>query len=192
MKLQIIALFTFVILFTLVGCSNTLPTLAHTDTLVRTKDIQPYIEQWDNNKEHIARLSTMEQDLTLLIQALALQTNIDTAPATLKTQLKSEEHGSKNPPPLIKKPNKTTHYGINIGRYIIEQGAQTQAERLKRQYPTLNNIVQYQVQAQNTQATTMYNLVAGPLKNQRQAAQLCLFFKKQGNNCTLATFKYNL
>ncbi len=58
---------------------------SQSDKLVREK-----VEQWDNNKEQIARLSTMEEDLSLLIQALSAQTDIDAIPEPLKRCLPSK------------------------------------------------------------------------------------------------------
>ena len=88
MKLRLIIL---LIPFALAGCSNQLMHAdSQSDKLVREKDIKPYLEQWDNNKEQIARLSTMEEDLSLLIQALSAQTDIDAIPEPLKRCLPSK------------------------------------------------------------------------------------------------------
>lgn len=183
--------------FTLVGCSNQLVSLqSQSDKLVREKDIKPYLEQWDNSKEQIARLSTMEEDLSLLIQALSAQTDIDTVPEPMKEQVKRVEYGAKQslkPSSETTLANNTTSahkamYGVQIGRYLISNGAKRQVQRLKEQYPQLNSILQYRINEQEKESTTFYNVVAGPLKNQQQAAQLCLFFHKMGNKCTLAVF----
>ena len=83
MKLRLIIL---LIPFALAGCSNQLMSAdSQSDKLVREK-----VEQWDNNKEQIARLSTMEEDLSLLIQALSAQTDIDAIPEPLKRCLPSK------------------------------------------------------------------------------------------------------
>ena len=194
MKLYLI---TLLIPFALAGCSNQLmPSDSQSDKLVREKDIKPYLEQWDNNKEQIARLSTMEEDLSLLIQALSAQTDIDTVPEPMKEKVKRVEYGSKQslqPSSETALADNTTStnkamYGVQIGRYLISNGAKRQVERLKEQYPQLNSILQYRINEQQKESTTFYSVVAGPLKNQQQAAQLCLFFYKMGNKCTLAAF----
>ena len=194
MKLRLIIL---LIPFALAGCSNQLmPADSQSDKLVREKDIKPYLEQWDNNKEQIARLSTMEEDLSLLIQALSAQTDIDTVPEPLKEKVKRVEYGSKQSLQLSSETaladntistNKAI-YGVQIGRYLISTGAKRQVQRLKEQYPQLNSILKYRINEQQKESTTFYDVVAGPLKNQQQAAQLCLFFYKIGNKCTLAAF----
>ncbi|WP_240701998.1 SPOR domain-containing protein [Pseudoalteromonas sp. DL-6] len=166
------------------------------DDLVSKKDIKPYLEQWDNNKEQIARLSTMEEDLSLLIQALSAQTDIDTVPEPMKEKIKRVEYGSKQPlqpsSETVLADNTTSTnkaiYGVQIGRYLISTGAKRQVQRLKEQYPQLNSILKYRINEQQKESTTFYDVVAGPLKNQQQAAQLCLFFYKIGNKCTLAAF----
>jgi len=193
-KLRLIIL---LIPFALAGCSNQLmPADSQSDKLVREKDIKPYLEQWDNNKEQIARLSTMEEDLSLLIQALSAQTDIDTVPEPLKEKVKRVEYGSKQSLQLSSETaladntistNKAI-YGVQIGRYLISTGAKRQVQRLKEQYPQLNSILKYRINEQQKESTTFYDVVAGPLKNQQQAAQLCLFFYKIGNKCTLAAF----
>lgn len=194
MKLHLI---TLLIPFALAGCSNQLmSTDPQSDKLVREKDIKPYLEQWDNNKEQIARLSTMEEDLSLLIQALSAQTDIDTVPEPMKEKVKRVEYGSKQslqPSSETALADNTTStneamYGVQIGRYLISNGAKRQVEQLKKQYPQLNSILQYRINEQQKESTIFYSVVAGPLKNQQQAAQLCLFFYKMGNKCTLAAF----
>ncbi len=194
MKLRLIIL---LIPFALVGCSNQLMlSNPQSDDLVSKKDIKPYLEQWDNNKEQIARLSTMEEDLSLLIQALSAQTDIDTVPEPMKEQVKRIEYGSKQtlqPSSETVLADNTTStnkaiYGVQIGRYLISTGAKRQVQRLKEQYPQLNSILKYRINEQQKESTTFYDVVAGPLKNQQQAAQLCLFFYKIGNKCTLAAF----
>lgn len=194
MKLRLIIL---LIPFALVGCSNQLMlSNPQSDDLVSKKDIKPYLEQWDNNKEQIARLSTMEEDLSLLIQALSAQTDIDTVPEPMKEKIKRVEYGSKQPlqpsSETVLADNTTSTnkaiYGVQIGRYLISTGAKRQVQRLKEQYPQLNSILQYRINEQQKESTTFYDVVAGPLKNQQQAAQLCLFFYKIGNKCTLAAF----
>ncbi|QBJ63545.1 SPOR domain-containing protein [Pseudoalteromonas sp. DL-6] len=194
MKLRLIIL---LIPFALVGCSNQLMlSNPQSDDLVSKKDIKPYLEQWDNNKEQIARLSTMEEDLSLLIQALSAQTDIDTVPEPMKEKIKRVEYGSKQPlqpsSETVLADNTTSTnkaiYGVQIGRYLISTGAKRQVQRLKEQYPQLNSILKYRINEQQKESTTFYDVVAGPLKNQQQAAQLCLFFYKIGNKCTLAAF----
>lgn len=194
MKLHLI---TLLIPFALAGCSNQLMlSTPQSDDLVSKKDIKPYLEQWDNNKEQIARLSTMEEDLSLLIQALSAQTDIDTVPEPMKEKIKRVEYGSKQslqPSSETVLADNTTStnkaiYGVQIGRYLISNGAKRQVQRLKEQYPQLNSILQYRIDEQQKESTTFYSVVAGPLKNQQQAAQLCLFFYKMGNKCTLAAF----
>ena len=194
MKLYLI---TLLIPFALAGCSNQLMlSTPQSDDLVSKKDIKPYLEQWDNNKEQIARLSTMEEDLSLLIQALSAQTDIDTVPEPMKEKVKRVEYGSKQslqPSSETALADNTTStnkamYGVQIGRYLISNGAKRQVERLKEQYPQLNSILQYRINEQQKESSTFYSVVAGPLKNQQQAAQLCLFFYKMGNKCTLAAF----
>ncbi|MDX1726696.1 MAG: SPOR domain-containing protein [Pseudoalteromonas tetraodonis] len=194
MKLHLI---TLLIPFALAGCSNQLMlSTPQSDDLVSKKDIKPYLEQWDNNKEQIARLSTMEEDLSLLIQALSAQTDIDTVPEPMKEKIKRVEYGSKQslqPSSETVLADNTTStnkaiYGVQIGRYLISNGAKRQVQRLKEQYPQLNSILKYRINEQQKESTTFYSVVAGPLKNQQQAAQLCLFFYKMGNKCTLAAF----
>lgn len=194
MKLHLI---TLLIPFALAGCSNQLmSTDPQSDKLVREKDIKPYLEQWDNNKEQIARLSTMEEDLSLLIQALSAQTDIDTVPEPMKEKVKRVEYGSKqslqpsSETALAENTTSTNEamYGVQIGRYLISNGAKRQVEQLKKQYPQLNSILQYRINEQQKESTIFYSVVAGPLKNQQQAAQLCLFFYRMGNKCTLASF----
>lgn len=194
MKLRLIIL---LIPFALVGCSNQLMlSNPQSDDLVSKKDIKPYLEQWDNNKEQIARLSTMEEELSLLIQALSAQTDIDTVPEPMKEQVKRIEYGSKQtlqPSSETALVNNSASinkaiYGVQIGRYLISTGAKRQVQRLKEQYPQLNSILKYRINEQQKESTTFYDVVAGPLKNQQQAALLCLFFYKIGNKCTLAAF----
>ncbi|MEL0640629.1 SPOR domain-containing protein [Pseudoalteromonas aliena] len=181
----------------LVACSNQqTPLTVQSDKLVREKDIKPYLELWDNNKEQIARLSTMEEDLSLLIQALSAQTDIDTVPDVMKEQVKDVRYGSKKSSQYFPKTTlsnniasvNTVIYGVQIGRYLVSNGAKRQVQRLKEQYPQLNGILQYRINEQQEESTTFYSVVAGPLKNQQQAAQLCLFFYKIGKKCTLAAF----
>ena len=181
----------------LVACSNQqTPLTPQSDKLVREKDIKPYLDLWDNNKDKIVRLSTMEEDLSLLIQALSAQTDIDTMPDAMKEQVKHVRYGSKESSQSFPKTAlsnniasvNTAIYAVRIGRYLISNGAKRQVQRLKEQYPQLNSILQYRINEQKKESTTFYSVVAGPLKNQQQAAQLCLLFYRMGNKCTLATF----
>lgn len=187
-----------IILLTLAGCTSKTPEHSENDSLVRVEDIQPYIEQWDSNKEQIARLSAMEEDLSLLIQALALQTDIDNLPEAMKEQVMLVEHGTKQhqkaqqTPVQNVKNNEKPLYGVLIGRYLILQSAKSQMRKLEMQYPKLNEVIKYQVNEQQKESVTFYNLIAGPLQNQQQAAQLCLFFYNTGKTCSLTTFNQNL
>ncbi|GAB0110331.1 hypothetical protein PA7559_15990 [Pseudoalteromonas distincta] len=172
------------------------------DDMVRMEEIKPYLEQWDNNKKQIERLTTMEEDLSLLIQALSLQADIDTVPESMKDELVQVEHGSNQPQEMQQATQKntmtenvnadTTVYGVQIGRYLVPQSAKSQMLRLKEQYPKLNEVIQYRIDQQQKQSVTFYNLIAGPLKNQLQAAKLCIFFNKIGNTCTLSSFSQNI
>lgn len=195
MRIYTILLLT---LFVLVGCSNQFKNSAsQSSTLVHKDDIKPYLEQWDNHKEQITRLSMMEEDLSLLIQALSAQTKLDTVPDSMKEGVEFIEYGSKQPlqpTTSIVQPNKVVNlaepiYVVQIGRYMIEQGAENQIQRLKEQYPQLSTILQYSIKKQTKQSSTFYNVLAGPLESQQQAAQLCLFFYKIGNTCALVTSK---
>lgn len=192
---SIFLVFGFVI--SLSSCSSqNLDTLQLND-MVRMEQIKPYLEQWDNNKKQIEHLSAMEEDLSLLIQALSLQTDIDTIPESMKEELVQVEHGSKQPQAtqntMTENVNAdTTVYGVQIGRYLVSQSAKSQMLRLKEQYPKLNEVIQYRIDEQQKQSVTFYNLIAGPLKNQQQAARLCMFFNKIGNTCTLSSFSQNM
>ena len=117
-------------------------------------------------------------------------------PEPMKEQVKRIEYGSKQtlqPSSETALVNNSASinkaiYGVQIGRYLISTGAKRQVQRLKEQYPQLNSILKYRINEQQKESTTFYDVVAGPLKNQQQAAQLCLFFYKMGNKCTLASF----
>lgn len=186
------------LLLMLAACSNQqAPVSSPNEKFVLVEDIKPYLEQWDNSKEKIASLSDMEEDLLLLIQALSAQTDIDAVPEPLKGDVKQIKYGSENKASLSAEStesksiidSKKISYTIQIARYMSAKRAEAQVQRLQEQYPQLSTILHYQINAQTKNSVTLYNLVAGPVETQKQAAQLCMFFSRLGNKCKLATFK---
>ena len=181
----------------LMGCSSQNTDTNQLDDMVRMQEIKPYLEQWDSSKEKINRLSDIEEDLLMLIQALSAQTDIDSVPEPLKDDVKYIKYGSENIAHIATESiesksiidAKKISYSVQIARYMNSKRAEAQVQRLQQQYPQLSAVLQYQINAQTKDSVTLYNLVAGPVQTQKQAAQLCMFFFRLGNKCKLTTFK---
>lgn len=181
----------------LMGCSSQNADTNQLDDMVRMQEIKPYLEQWDSSKEKINRLSDIEEDLLMLIQALSAQTDIDAVPESLKDDVKYIKYGSENIAQIATESiesksitdAKKISYSVQIARYMNAKRAEAQVQRLQQQYPQLSAILQYQINAKTKNSVTLYNLVAGPVQTQKQAAQLCMFFSRQGNKCKLTTFQ---
>ena len=57
------------------------------------EEIKPYLEQSDANKDKINRLSEIESELLMLVQALSLQVDLETVLEDMRTDVKLVEHG---------------------------------------------------------------------------------------------------
>lgn len=178
----------------LAACSNQQTQLTPaSEKFALEADIKPYLEQWDNSKEKIASLSSMQEDLLLLIQALSAQTDISTVPKPLKNEVEHIKYGSKQVTKVLPESSqsestikaKRQGYSVQIARYMSEKRAEERVRQIKEQYPQLNTILQYHITEQKNKSVTLFYIVAGPVKTQKQAAQLCLFFNYSGNICKL-------
>jgi len=173
------------------GCSTS--EQAADEQFVKNSDIQPYIEQWESNKDSIERLSTMEADLSLLIQALAVQTDLKSLPEDMQEKLTYEEHGNKPEPSSgasLHAPHETINkfFGVKFSRYLIEKGALNQLKDLKSRYEELFNVLQSRIYKQEQDGRIFYNLIIGPVKNPEQANQLCIIMQVGGNKCSIVEF----
>lgn len=173
------------------GCSSA--DQKDSEQYVKNDDIQAYIEQWESNKDSIERLTTMEADLSLLIQALAVQIDLKSLPEDMQEKLTYEEHGNKPEPSSsasVHTPHETINnfFGVKFSRFLIEKGALNQLKDLKSRYEELFNVLQSRIDKQEQDGRIFYNLIIGPVKNPEQANQLCIIMQVGGNKCSIVEF----
>lgn len=152
------------------------------------KDIEPYLKQLDTNKESIDRLGAMENDLSFLIQALAMKTDIDTLPQELKEDIKQVKHGSsvndEHSANLVKNQSTSTFFGAKLGSYLNEKGVKSQVNKINTLYPHVFSVLSFRLKKQVKGELTLYSLIAGPVMNVQEAEKLCVVFNQIGQPCT--------
>lgn len=184
-------IYILVILFALTGCTSS-SSDNESDRVVLMKDIQPYMQQWDDNKEQITRLSGMEEDLSLLIQALAVQTKIETLPEQLQDDIKdvkyelSPEDAASGAFSAVEKVS--VFYGGKLGSYLNQKRAQAQVNAILSQYAQMSSVLRFRLNKKEKGTLTLYDLIAGPVMSLQEAKQLCVFFNQIGQTCMPSKF----
>lgn len=193
-QLKFILYISLLLLF-LGGCSSQTDDVSELDNVVRMEQIKPYLDQWDNNKSKINRLSEIEGDLLMLIKALSMQTNLDTLPDEMRTEVNLVQHSA-----VEKKTNTLSNtgvieediasmYGVKLGSYLKQQSASNTVVKLKQSYPNIFNVFQYRVQTESKSNTQLYKLIAGPFKNKQDAYYFCKIISRINLSCKLSPFE---
>ncbi|MBG9997760.1 MULTISPECIES: SPOR domain-containing protein [Pseudoalteromonas] len=185
-----ILLFGFVVW--LMGCSSQNADTKQLDDMVRMQEIKPYLEQWDNSKDKINRLSDIEEDLLMLIQALSLQSDLKALPESMRTEAIIVEHGS------IDEPNKSSHqesvmqvpiYAVQLGSFLKKELATVASQNLKINDPLIFNSFLYKVNTLKKPNIVLYQLIAGPFKTPQHTQAFCQILSQIDLPCKPTLFE---
>ncbi|ALS32155.1 hypothetical protein PTRA_a0851 [Pseudoalteromonas translucida KMM 520] len=187
-------LFLICILVILVaGCSNQNTDATQLNDIVRMEEIKPYLEQWDANKDKITRLSEIESELLMLVQALSLQADLETVPENMRTGVKLVEHGTseqniqETAQTTLTTPQQST-YAVNLGSYLKKDLAILTSQRLQKAYPLIFKAFQYKVNTLSKPNIVLHQLIAGPFNNKQDAIIFCRILSKIDLACKLSPF----
>jgi len=163
---------------------------------INREELQQLLVEWDTKKEQIDHLNTIEADLLMLIQALAVQVDVDKLPKKLQSDPKVVSYGSTEQvsTTVNQNLNEVTNtasptHGVKIGSYLVERGVRAQLGQLKNRYPNLYTMLNYKMNTQSSASKTLYSLVAGPLQTEQEANKLCQVFELIYSHCETTEFK---
>lgn len=183
------------------GCSSiNANSVEQQPALISDQQVKEYVQQWHSQQESITRLAAMEEDLQLLIMALASQTDIAENPAVLrednvtvahyadKIQTLDTANSSKTvenrPLPLYG----NSLPGAQLGLYLKPQRVRTQITKLQQQYPQAFSQLDFVMTERQNKGVTMYGLRVGPFQNYNEANVFCSLAQNLGQKCLSAPF----
>jgi len=176
----------------LIGCSSQNANTNQLDDMVRMQEIKPYLEQWDSSKEKINRLSDIEEDLLMLIQALSLQSGLKHLPESMRSAATIVEHGS------IDELSKPTHqenvmqastYAVQLGSFLKKDFATATSQKLKINHPLIFNSFLYKLNTLKKPNIVLYQLIAGPFKSPQHTKDFCSILSQIDLPCRPTLFE---
>ncbi len=183
----------YILVILVAGCSNQNTDATQLNDIVRMEEIKPYLEQSDANKDKINRLSEIESELLMLVQALSLQVDLETVPENMRTDVKLVEHGTseqniqKTAQITLTAPQQSA-YAVNLGSYLKKDFAILTSQRLQKAYPLIFKAFQYKVNTLSKPNIVLHQLIAGPFNNEQDAIIFCRILFKIDLACKLSPF----
>ncbi|NOU50745.1 SPOR domain-containing protein [Pseudoalteromonas sp. JBTF-M23] len=164
------------------ACALLGETTNNTQQPVYRSDIEPYIAQWEENKQSIERLKEMEQDLTLLLQLVASQADLEALPEQLRSDVQRVTHKPQPQQTMLGMQNQVL---VKLSTFLQKTHAERYITRFTNQYPQLSAVMSYKVAPQTKNGSDFYLVLAGPYKTDDDANKVCFVLHQLNEACQL-------
>jgi predicted lipoprotein len=149
---------------------------------VYRSDIEPYLQEWEQSKQSIARLREMEQDLALLLQLVASQANVEALPPELRSDVERVTHNYKQ---QVQNTQAVHQVKIKLGTFLRKEQADAYLQDFRKRYPQLDSIISYQIDKHRTINMGYFVVIGGPFNSVDDARKVCLVLNQLSESCQL-------
>lgn len=156
----------------------------NTSEYITRAEITPYLEQWNDKKDSLERLSALEGDLQVLFDALSATVNIAELPESLREELLTVEHKPHN-----KSESSSSKVFVNLGTYFNASRANSALKNFNIRFPALSDVINIMVDTRRNDKGVRYMLVGRQLPSVRDAEQLCKILRHYDQQCELVSDK---
>ncbi|KAF7774194.1 hypothetical protein PCIT_a0598 [Pseudoalteromonas citrea] len=171
---------------TVAGCSRSvpLPSQQPTDTseFITRSEVEPFLTQWNSQKESLDRLAALEGDLKILLELVSKQVNVTELPESLRGEIKQIEHRAEN-----HTSGETTEVSVKLGTYFNALRADTALKKFNIQFPELASAMNTHIKKINLNQSERHILVGEQLSSMQEAHELCLLLKQLSQRCEVIT-----
>lgn len=177
----------FSLLFLSACTSPSKPPIAIQQTQSSKKAVdEDFLIELQNNREELARLVTMEQDLKVLIAALSAQSELQSLPISLRNKPKVKEYkGQVQSNQVISSSKKSQGFKLHLQPMFSEASAQAQLNRVHNRFPQLSNLLSSSIKKQTHKLQSRYVGVLETVSIEDDANKLCAVINNIGVLCTV-------
>ncbi|MBD1582968.1 SPOR domain-containing protein [Pseudoalteromonas sp. S16_S37] len=154
----------------------------NTQQPIYRSDLEPYISQWEENKQSMERLKEMEQDLTLLLQLVASQADLEAPPEQLRSDVQRVTHKAQPQQTVLDMQNQVF---VKLRTFLQKAPAERYLKSFTNQYPQLSAVMSYKVVPQSKNHSDFYVVLAGPFKTDDDATKVCFVMHQLNEACQL-------